>query len=269
MLAIKTMLPASHLRSCVRYVQQRDAHIPEVQLVYPIAARSDVFLEFYLAERYRVRASGGHILEVAPAAVLVGPATQRSVDLVLQGRFEVFTIHFQPAGLHQLFGLPMTELADRAYDARAVLGPFVGEMQDRLAGATTFDARLGLVNSMLGARYAGRQLHDPVGILANRLLPAQGALRVDAAAEQTSLSVRQFERRFAHQVGVTPRLYSNIVRFEAALAAKRASPNRTWMDVAHTLDYHDQMHMVRDFRRFAATAPGGFMAQLAAMPEPW
>jgi AraC-like DNA-binding protein len=269
MLTLRTAPAAKHLRSFVRHIQQREANIPVAELVYPIAARCDLFLEFYLADRYRMRVPGAQKPEMAPPSVLVGPSTRRSVDLVLQGHFEVFTIHFQPAGLHALFGLPVPELTDHAFDARAVLGRFVDELQERLARATTFEARVDVVNSMFEARIAGRGPPDPVGLLANSLLPARGALRVDAAAARLGLSLRQFERRFEHQVGITPRLYSNIVRFQSALVAKRARPDRTWLEITHTLGYHDQMHMLRDFRRFATTAPSHFLEQLAAMPERW
>ncbi|MGH8218824.1 MAG: helix-turn-helix domain-containing protein [Steroidobacteraceae bacterium] len=269
MLTLRAALPAPHLRDWVRHVQQRDAQIQQATLVYPVAARSDVFLEFYLGDRYRVRALGADTLEDAPAAVIVGPASRRTVDLVLQGHFKVFTIHFQPTALHHLFGLPMRELADRAYDARTVLGPFARQMQERLSEAATFEARVSIVDSMLERCTAERSSIDPVSRLANRLLPAKGALRIDAAAAGLGLSVRQFERRFASQVGMTPRLYANVVRFQAALGAKRAQADRSWRDIAHAMGFHDQMHMVRDFRRFAAVAPNRFVAQLTSMPERW
>jgi hypothetical protein len=52
---------------------------------------------------------------------------------------------------------------------------------------------------------------------------------------------RQFERRFRYEIGIPPKLYARIVRFEAALRRKAAAPATQWTDIAHILGYHDQM----------------------------
>jgi transcriptional regulator GlxA family with amidase domain len=67
---------------------------------------------------------------------------------------------------------------------------------------------------------------------------------------------RQFERGFVNQVGMRPKLYSRIARFEAALDRKARSAAKSWTDVAHELGYHDQMHMVHDFQDFTGETPG-------------
>jgi len=67
-----------------------------------------------------------------------GHAPYRSADLVLNGRFDVFTVQFQPAGFLWLFGVPMPELTDRAYEARSVLGRGVLEVEQKLADAADF-----------------------------------------------------------------------------------------------------------------------------------
>ena len=81
--------------------------------------------------------------------------------------------------------------------------------------------------------------------------------------------MRQFERRFCELVGVTPKRYARIVRFDAALRAKMAVPKRAWTDIAHEIGYYDQMHMVHDFRRFSGESPTNYFARFKAMPTPW
>jgi AraC-like DNA-binding protein len=111
--------------------------------------------------------------------------------------------------------------------------------------------------------------NDAVTATANRLLLEHSALRVDDAAASAGMSIRQFERRFAEQVGLPPKRYARIVRFNAALKAKMTAPGRLWTDIAHEFGYYDQMHMVRDFERFADESPSTFVRRLRAMPEPW
>src|SRR5262249_5016324 len=61
-----------------------------------------------------------------------------------------------------------------------------------------------------------------------RLFASNGACRVAVMANVTRLSASQFERRFLAQVGVPPKLYARIVRFNAALDHKLRWPAQAW-----------------------------------------
>ncbi len=260
--------PALRLQEYVRCFQQRRASI-RAQVVYPIAARPDQFLEFYLQGRYVVRARELGRPEIVPRSVIVGPSTRRRAELVLRGDLEVFTIQFYPAGFHRLFRLPMRELADQAYDARSVLGPRLAEIEQKLADASSFEERTGFASDFLLTRLEERESADAVAVVANRLLRERGALGVGDAAAEAGLGMRQFERRFGELVGLPPKLYARIVRFNAALESKVIAPRLRWTDIAHEFGYFDQMHMIRDFEDFTGESPSTFMRRFEAMPEAW
>jgi transcriptional regulator GlxA family with amidase domain len=65
---------------------------------------------------------------------------------------------------------------------------------------------------------------------------------------------RQLERDFSARFGIRPKLFSRIVRFQAALDRKARSA-RSWTEVAHEFGYHDQMHMIHDFEQFTGDTP--------------
>jgi AraC-like DNA-binding protein len=56
-------------------------------------------------------------------------------------------------------------------------------------------------------------------------------------------------------VGVSPKLFARIARFEAALDRMARLPQGSWTEVAHRFGYYDQMHMVHDFSRFTGETP--------------
>ena len=225
-------------------------------------------LEFYLEDRYVVRNGEVGAQEIVPRAVVVGPRTRMSAELILHGRFDVFTIHFHASGFYGLFRLAMDELADQAYDARSIVGPELSEVEQKLAEASSFEERVRFANDFLLRRLTVRP-DAVIAPTANRILLRRGALRVGNAAAEAGIGVRQFERRFRQQVGLPPKLYARIVRFSAALEAKLHEPQRLWTDIAHAFGYHDQMHMIRDFEIFAGESPTAFMRRWNAMPETW
>jgi methylphosphotriester-DNA--protein-cysteine methyltransferase len=261
--------PAPQLRDCVRCFQQRRAHILGAAAAYPIAARPDQFLEFYLRDPYIVRRRDAAAPEIVPHSVVVGPCTQLRAQLVLCGKLDVFTIQFRPAGFHRLFRMPMDEFADQAFEARSVIGPKLGDFEQQLACTSSFGERACVASAFLLGCLADRSGGDAVATVANRFLSEPGALGVADAAAEAGLSVRQFERRFSEQVGVPPKLYARVVRFNAALEAKMSTPRRLWTDIAHDFGYYDQMHMVRDFEDFTGENPTAFIRRLDAMPESW
>ena len=108
---------------------------------------------------------------------------------------------------------------------------------------------------------------DPVAIAANRLFASNGIHRVSAMAAESGLSARQFERRFLAQVGVPPKLYARIIRFNAALDHKLRLPCRAWTQIANDHEFYDQMHLVHDCRAFTGESPSRFLAHLAGVPE--
>jgi AraC-like DNA-binding protein len=265
---LNTAAPVMALRDNVRLFEQREADI-EGDVVFPVAARPHQFLEFYLQGKYFVESCDSHARDVVPRAVVVGPSTYRRVDLVLNGRLDVFTIQFQPSGFHQLFGVPMPELTDQALEARSVLGSSFCAFERRLADAPSFSDRVRLATNFLLEQGVGRRKPDIVSRLANDILESRGALRLREATERGGVGLRQLERRFRDTVGVTPTRYARIVRFDAASEAKAHLNERAWTDIAHDLGYYDQMHMVHDFRMLAGESPTGWNKRLAAIRQSW
>src|SRR5262249_42197807 len=91
------------------------------------------------------------------------------------------------------------------------------------------------------------------------------AVSVRAVASDFGLGLRQFERTFQASTGMSPKRYSRMARLQAALDAKISLPLRSWLDIAYSLGYHDQMHMVHDFHSLGGGTPGQVLSEMADM----
>ena len=236
-------------------------------LVIPLPARPKQLLTFSFADGYRARRSDSCQTDATPRVAVVGPQSYARPGLSVFGRIDHFTIHFQPSGFNQLFGVPMTELADAAYDALDVIGPEISTLEQQLGDTPNFAERIQLVETRLMCLLRDRGRPDPIAMAANGLFASHGIQRVSVMANDAGLSTRQFERRFLTQVGLPPKLYARIIRFNAVLDHKLRHPGRAWSRIACDHDYYDQMHLVRDCRAFTGESPGRFLAHLDALPE--
>jgi AraC-like DNA-binding protein len=266
LLQTKMVPPSAALRSYVWAYGMTTGRVDSEPLVVPLPARPKQLLTFFFAERYCVHRHGSDQSDASPRVIVVGPQTHSRPGLSVFGRIDNFTIHFQPSGFNRLFGIPMTELTDAAYDAHAVIGREISTLEHQLGDTPGFAERIQLIEERLFPLVShGRP--DPVAIAANSLFASNGIQRVSTMATESGLSPRQFERRFLAQVGMPPKLYARIIRFNAALDDKLRCPSRAWSRIANDQDYYDQMHLVHDCRAFTGESPSRFLAQLDLLPE--
>jgi AraC-like DNA-binding protein len=186
----------------------------------------------------------------------------------MQGRVEAFTIVFQPGGPFMLFSLPGEVLTNDHFEGQSALGRRLGELERQLGDVTSFDDRIRIANDYLCSKRPAIDTITATARAAAEVLSRSGCVRVGDLARSAGLGIRQFERRFQHEIGVSPKLYARIARFEAALRRKTATPEMRWTDIAHALEYHDQMHMVHDFNRLSGASPTAIGDQLDMFVQP-
>jgi AraC-like DNA-binding protein len=237
-------------------------------MLQPVPARSLPILELMFGDPYGIHRLARGVVERATAATLVGAKTHRVVDLHLQGRIDAFTIAFQPGGLAALFRLPIDELTDEDFDAESVIGRRIAEMYQRLGEVSRLEDRARIADAYLLRALHAADAATGIVRLAATIGRKNGCVQVAELAASTGLGKRQFERRFLREIGIMPKLYTRIVRFEAALRLRSADANRQWVDIAHTLGYHDQMHMVHDFRSLAGASPSAICQHLDMFVKP-
>ena len=262
MLRIRFHRPTAGLEQFVRFYVQREVQIRGAAVLHPVPARAAPLIEFDFGDPMNVFDYKQLAHRKSPTVVVVGPQTYRRVEMQLQGALESFVIMFQPDGLHRLFSIPMHELTDEDYEGHSLLGAFISGVQQRLGGCKSLEERARCVDGFLLRRAMDSRSYDGISAAANRIVVGAGRVEIAALANRAGLSMRQFERRFIQQVGMRPKLFARIARFEAALDTKACSATKSWTDVAHEFGYYDQMHMVHDFGEFTDKTPTETLIQL-------
>ena len=254
--------PSQCLEPFIRFYVQRDVRILGGTVVHPVPARPAPMIVFDFNDPTDVLHYARNTVMKSPPAVVVGPQTSRRLEMRLRGALDTFVIGFQPDGIYRLFSVPTYELTDHDYEAHSVFGNAIHRLGERLGNATSFAERVRNVEEVLIPK--GLQCGGPDGISAAafEIIRAGGRARIPTLAASAGLSVRQFERKFVHQVGMRPKLFARIARFEAALEYKAHFHSKSWTSVAQTFGYYDQMHMVHDFAEFTGDTPSEMLNQL-------
>ena len=253
--------PSPALAPFVRFYVERQVQLGSAVVVHPVAARTCPMLGFYFRDRINV-SEGPQQVRISSRAVLVGLQTHRRLEMLLTGNLHSFYIMFCPGGLHRLFSLPMDEITDRDYDAHSVLGHLVPRLEERLEECGSVDERVHIMEKSLLNNALNIGGIDSIYASAGHMLDSAGRAVLPSLASKAGLSLRQFERRFIKQVGVRPKLFTRMARFEAALERKARFVDQSWTQIAHEFGYHDQMHMIHDFAEFTGGSPSTTLTQL-------
>jgi AraC-like DNA-binding protein len=165
-------------------------------------------------------------------------------------------VRFTPQGATCL-GVPPGELAGRSVPLDALLpATRVAQAVEQLCEAQDAATRASIVDQLL------LDLPFTADSLVSRAVarfdaPLADDVTIARVARELSMSERQLERRFLARVGVTPKRFATLRRFERAVALAATAPSLT--SAAIDAGYYDQSHFIRDFQRFVGSAPGDFL----------
>jgi len=191
--------------------------------------------------------------------VLVGAQSQFFVIDTAQ-QASVVGAHFKPGGAFPFFKLPAGELQDEHVSLDTVWGAAAAELRDRLLEAPTPDAKLRLLEQVL-LKQAAKPLtrHPAVGFALDEFQRAPHTRTVSGVTEQIGLSSRRFIEVFSDEVGLTPKLFCRIRRFQQVIQRIGAGKSIDWADVALSCGYFDQAHFIHDFRAFSGINPSAYL----------
>jgi AraC-like DNA-binding protein len=174
---------------------------------------------------------------------------------------ELLGVHFKPGGALPFLGLPAGDLHNRS----VTLGDLWGERDAsrfvaRLHEAPTSSAKFALLErSLLDVAFRPLARH-PAATFALSALRRHVSVRSSAdVARELQMSQRRFIRLFRDEVGLTPKLYSRIERFQAVLRRVELIDDVDWADVAASCGYFDQPHFIHDFREFTGLRPSEYL----------
>ncbi|WP_190086512.1 AraC family transcriptional regulator [Streptomyces longisporoflavus] len=195
-----------------------------------------------------------------PFSSVAGGLMCRSVAIHHDGRQQGVQVALTPLGARAIYGMPAAELAHRLVPLDELLGALAVELVDRLRSATTWAARFTALDELL-LRAVGRGGHrmprQPPEVTEawRRLVTARGCVQVGALAAELGWSRRYLTERFRGEMGLAPKTFARVLRFERAHELAAAQDPLPWGDVATVSGYADQAHLVRDWREFTGRSP--------------
>ncbi|MDG0810547.1 helix-turn-helix domain-containing protein [Cohnella rhizosphaerae] len=178
-------------------------------------------------------------------------------EYVSTGAIGTIIVPFKPGGLSRFTRYPIHEFQDADVSLELVFPePGVREMEERLAGASGAEERVGIVQRFLISALRDHEEERWLLHAAHRIMKRQGNLSIAELAGQLYVSKRTLERKFNALIGASPKQFAGIVRFQHAIRLRHAGCD--YLDIVQACGYTDHAHFAKDFKSFAGVRPDAF-----------
>lgn len=172
----------------------------------------------------------------------------------------LFGIRFRPVGFTAFCRVPIHEFTNEKVELTLVESLFDEGFYEGLSKKETIGGLICQVDAYLVQKLGEVFTVDPQIVFAvNLIRRSNGLVTPSEVADKSCLSLRQFERKFKSAVGISPKMFSRIIRFQYVHDYLKASDYTGLLSAAVDCGYYDQAHLIKDFKAFSGNVPSDFL----------
>lgn len=257
MLLSRTYRPSADLAPYIRRFYVFEAPLPEGAVIEDFLLSETAFVRCLLRGDWAAQTNPGE-WNTAGNVVFFG-ANSRPLRVRVKGGFAVTGFAIRPSGWHALFSESHQTLANKMLPLQQLWGQLADTLFAGVASAADDAGQLAAMESAIKQQIAVVRSPDVDAQMARFEVFARtdSTMRVEDAAQELGLSVRQLERRCLATFGLTPKAILRRSRFLDTASVMRgfSTPTEPELDA---LRYFDQSHMNREFKMFTGMTPRTF-----------
>lgn len=173
---------------------------------------------------------------------------------------EMFVINFQKGRAYPFVEMPMNELTDFVVDGELVMSNEILNMRDALLNLPTPAQKFRYAERYLTKVFGKKLIVNPViEYSVNSILTAPEQLTISRLSEKVGFSQKHFIKIFREHIGIAPKAFLRIARFQKAIQEISVRKEIDWAGVAYESGYYDQAHFINDFKEFSGFTPKEYL----------
>lgn len=224
-------------------------------------------LAFNFKEQSEQHSYNGRRIELYKKAYLFGQPTCPRVITTNERGVDILGVKFKPLGMSRLTGINMEHMADEIIAAENVWGNELELLCDNMQSADSLGGSLAILEYFLIKKHQATSLHyrvDHVQHAIDLIERSKGVIDVKTLQQRTHTSRKTLERAFLHYIGLLPKLYTEIVRFNAVKQLMDFNTPISISAIALETGYYDNSHLSAFFKRFCGCTPTAYIENAKA-----
>ncbi len=210
---------------------------------------------FHYGDPYRANISGEWYTQ---GKNLIAGQITNHFFLENTGTSGMIGIKFQPWALKQLFDLTMESIVNQAIPfpnyLMTKLSPFIDIAHSQLSFEDKIDKLEDQLTSLI---HVMNQENNPFQKAVELIIATKGAQRLQEIRQQAYVSERSLERYCKKYIGLSPKLFSRIIRFSHIFHFIQ-SQDFEWTEISFLSGFYDQSHFIKNFKEFTGEDPSGY-----------
>ncbi len=168
-------------------------------------------------------------------------------------------IKFKQTGLTRLFDLHMKELTDKVVPLASKVGDQLNDVITLVGKDIDPDEKILEVDKWLVNFTKSHRFNDVfTERVVNFIIDRKGMIAVKDLTSHFDISERKLERVFDKFVGLSPKFFSRIIRFNYLFKLMKEKKH-SWTDLAFSSGFFDQSHFIKNFREFTGEDPSRYL----------
>jgi AraC-like DNA-binding protein len=178
------------------------------------------------------------------------------------GSVHLVGVRLRAGGAWPFLAVPLHEFTDRVVELETVVGREINGLREQLGEAPDDDARFDLLESWLVQRALSRtQPTRSVSYALQMIHSGLDAVRIGKIAKTIGISHKHLLREFDRCVGLTPKLFARLCAFQRVIRSVGQKTEVDWAGTAARCGYHDQAHLIHEFRAFSGLTPAHYLTK--------
>ena len=173
---------------------------------------------------------------------------------------EMFIIEFKKGMVYQFLGRPLTEITNQVIEGDLVLDPVFMQLREQLLACLSIPLMFITAESLLANRFKNKLAVNPfVDFAVNNMVLNPGVVTIKTIADKTGYSSKHFIKIFTDNVGLNPKAFLRIIRFQKAINEIEVKGDINWISLSQECGYYDQAHFITNFKEFSGFTPYEYM----------
>lgn len=269
--------PCSLLEPFIKYywILDYESNVVEPIRVIPYGC---VQFTFYLGERINSLGSNNDS-SYKDQAVVTGQISS-FFDVVPQGKIRLITIVFKPFGAKPFFDFPIFEIQNNIIPIKDINNKEWLDLENRLGDCVDNKSIVSCLENNLLKKLEKNTLfnsyssinNERIMLAINRIDDSKGTINIKDLSSLVCLSDKQFNRIFADYVGMNPKNFLRIIRYQSFLLKLQNSNIKAtkavdFLDLVYDCGYYDQSHLINNFKEFTGYTPKEYIKLFSPCSE--
>ncbi|MDO6803714.1 helix-turn-helix domain-containing protein [Wenyingzhuangia sp. 1_MG-2023] len=195
-----------------------------------------------------------------PRAMVIGQIS-KPFYIEPTGDVNTFAVRFYPYGFSNFIKKPLKNLANTETPIELLFEKKMAkELEEKIILAKNVKQRIEIIEKFFLERLNEKvTVENIVKTTIDSLLSTNGNASIKTILRDDLSKRRQLERKFAKQIGVSPKQLGKLIRLQTALKMLLNKETESLTNIAYKSDYYDQAHFIKDFKEFTGTNPKEFL----------